>query len=287
VHTRVTRVPFLAATIGVIALLAAGCAASGNSASGLKAKPAAAASPQQALLLAAHNSEKVNSLAAKVDVVATSSRGDVHIAGDFTEQLHPSLLADADFTTFSDAGQSLPGGLSEILTSNAMYASGLGQALPGGKKWVEVPLKSLGAAGSEMSALLSQAQNESPVTQTELLAHSKTAHKVGTAVLDGVPVTEYAGTYSISQALAALPASTRSKISKDIATAGISNAQFKVWLDSQDLPRKIVVAETGTTINETITESVTRFNQPVHIQVPPAAQTFVLPSSALTGSLPA
>jgi hypothetical protein len=149
---------------------------------------------------------------------------------------------------------------------------------------VEVPLKSLGGT----SGLIGQAQNENPVTQTELLAHSKTARKVGTAVLDGVPVTEYAGSYSISQSLAALPASIRSAISKDIASSGIASsgiasAQFKIWLDGQELPRKIVVTETGTAINETITETVASFNQPARIQIPPAAQTLDVPSSALGG----
>lgn len=282
-HTRVARVPFLAAAIGGIALLAAGCSPSGSSAAGSKSEPTTAVSAQQALLLAAHNSEAVNTVAATVSLQATTSSGGVNVAGTVTEQLHPSLSAEADFTTFSVAGQSVAGGLAEVTTTDAVYMkfSELAQALNTSKPWVEIPLTSLGATGSALSSLLSEAQGENPVTQTELLAHSKTVHKVGTSVLDGVPVTEYAGTYSMSQALAALPGSVRSSISK--YESGVKNAQFEIWLDGQEHPRKIIVTETGTAGTETITETVTSFNQPVSIQVPAAAETYVIPASALGG----
>jgi hypothetical protein len=290
VHSRVTRVSLLSAAIGVVAILAAGCAASGNSASGgsssgAKTGTTAPVSPQQALLLASNSSQAVNTISATVSVQATASGSAVDIAGTVTERLHPSLLADVDFTTFSAAGQSVPGGLAEILTPSAVYMkfSELTQALNISKSWVEIPLTSLGANGSTLSSLLSDAQEDSPVTQTELLAHSKTVHKVGTGVLDGVPVTEYAGTYSLSQAIAMLPANVRPTLSKDMATTGISTAQFEIWLDGQNHPRKIVVTESGTSINETVTENITSFNQPVSVQVPTAAETYVLPASALSG----
>jgi len=285
VHTRVAGVPFLAAAIGAIALFAAGCTASGSSASGPKAEPSAAVSPQQALLLAAHNSENVNSIAATVSVQATTSSGAVSIAGTVSEQLHPSLIASANFTTFNVAGQAVAGGLAEVTTTDAVYMkfAELTQALNTSKSWVEIPLKSLGATGSALSSLLSDASSENPVTQTELLAHSKTVHKVGTSVLDGVPVTEYAGTYSMSQALAALPASDRSALSKEFGQSGITDAQFQIWLDAQQQPRKIVVTDTGSAGTSTITETVTSFNQPVSIQVPTSAETYVVPASALGG----
>jgi len=285
VHTRVTRVPFLAATIGVIALFAAGCSASGNSASGPKAEPKAAVSPQQALLLAAHNSESVNTIAADISVQATTSSGAVSIAGTIAEQLHPSVTADANFSTFNVGGQSVAGGLAEVITTDGVYMkfAELAQALNTTKPWVEIPLKSLGATGSALSSLLSDASSENPVTQTELLAHSKTVHKVGTSVLDGVPVTEYAGTYSMSQAIAALPANVRSTLAKEFNQSGITDAQFKIWLDAQQQPRKIIVTDSGSAGTSTVTETVTSFNQPVSIQIPTSGETYVVPASALNG----
>jgi hypothetical protein len=285
VHTRAMHFPFLAAAVGAAALLAAGCSAPGGSATGAKAAPAAAVSPQRALLLAARGVQAVNTIAANVSLRATTSGGDIDIAGSLAERLHPSLLAAADYTTFSTQGQTLPGGIAEVLAQDVLYMkdSQVSQALHTTRPWVEIPLKSLGVTGSALSSLLGTAQEESPVTQTELLAHSKTVHKVGTGVINGVPVTEYAGTYSMSQAIAALPASLRSTISKEIGQAGISSAQFKIWLDGQEQTRKIVVTETGTAISETITETVTSFNQPVSVQAPAAAETYVIPVGALGG----
>ena len=283
-HTRVARIPFFAA-IGVIALAAAGCTASGSSASGPKAQPKAAVSPQQALLLAAHNSENVNSIAATVSAHATTPSGAVNIAGTLEEQLHPSLIAGTNFTTFTVAGQPVAGGLGEVITPDAIYMkfSEMAQALDTSRPWVEIPLKSMGTTGSALSSLLSDAQSENPIAQTELLAHSKTVHKVGTSVLNGTPVTEYAGTYSMSQALDALPAGTRSSLSKEFSQAGITSAQFEIWLDAQQQPRKIVVTDTGSAGTSTITETVTSVNQPVTIQIPAAAETYVVPASALGG----
>jgi hypothetical protein len=290
VHSRVTRVSLVSAAIGTVAILAAGCSGTVNSSSASNGAPNAGAlaepTPQQALLLAAHDSANVNSVSATVTVQASTPSGNANIAGTVDERLHPSLLADANFTTFSAAGQSVPGGLAEIITPTAVYMkyAQMTQALHTTKPWVEIPLKSLGASGSALSSLLSQAQSENPVTQTELLAHSKTVHKVGTGVVDGVPVTEYAGTYSMSQAIAALPANVRGTLSKDISTAGITSAQFKIWLDAQQHPRKMVITETGTSTNETITEDNIVLNAPVSIQLPTSSETFVIPASALPGA---
>jgi hypothetical protein len=290
VHSRVTRVPLLTAAIGTVAILAAGCSGTGSSLSasggGTKAGAVAQPTPQQALLLAAHTSENVNSISATVNVQASTPSGNLNIAGTVAERLHPSLTGEVNFSTFSAAGQSVPGGLAEIITADAVYMkyAQLTQALHTTKPWAEIQLKSLGANGSALSSLLSDAQSDNPVTQTELLAHSKTVHKVGTGVVDGVPVTEYAGTYSMSQAIAALPANVRSTISKDLSTAGLSSAHFTIWLDAQQHPRKIVVTETGTSISETITEDNIVLNPPVNVQLPTSAEIYVVPASQLSGA---
>jgi hypothetical protein len=293
VHTRVTRVPFLAAAIGVIALLAAGCTPSGNSASGggasgSRPKPVAAPSPRQALLLAAHSSEKVNSLDADISVQAsTSASGSFSLSGSFKEQVHPSLLAEMDIPTFSTGGQTISGGLTEIITPSAFYMrlGELMQELNTNKQWAEIPLSALGGgAGSTLQSLFSQIQSSSPVSQTQLLSTSKDVRKVGTSVIDGVPVTEYAGSVSMSQALASLPASERSALGGDISASGIKSARFEIWIDGQNLPKKVVMTESGSSLSETITMNIISYNQPVTVQVPPAAQTYVLSASDLGGA---
>lgn len=286
-HTRVRRVPFLVVAAGVSALLAAGCTASGNSPSGNSAAAAKpAAKPQQALLLAAHTSQKVNSLDANITVQATTTTtGSLTISGTLAEQIHPSLLAELNVPTFSAGGQTVAGGLGEIVTSSAFYMriSELTQALHTSKPWVEIPLSSLGTTGSSLESLFSQIQSSNPVSQTQLLATSKNARKVGTGVIDGVPVTEYAGSITMSQAIAALPASVRSTLGSDISRAGLKSAKFEIWIDGQNLPRKVVIDESGTSLSETLTMDNISYNRPVDVKPPAAAQTYVIPASDLGG----
>lgn len=297
-NSRVTGVPLLTLAIGAVAILAAGCGASGSatsagsstsaggSASG-SAKPATSApvSPVSALDLAANSSKAVNSLTATMSIQGSTTAGDMNVSGTIKEQLHPSLLAEVDFTAFNSGGLSAPGGLSEILTPKAFYLRfpELMQAQHIDKPWAEISLSSTGAAGASLSSLLNEVQGNSPVTQTQFFAHSRDVTKVGTGVVNGVQVTEYTGTYSVSQVIAALPASERAKLGSSISAAGISAVHFSIWLDANHLPRKMVVTESGTSLTEKVTEIITSYNQPVNIQLPTPAETYVVPASQLGG----
>jgi hypothetical protein len=240
-------------------------------------------SPQQAIELAATQTTKVDDVAATMSIQATANGSAVDISGSFQEQLHPSLLLEADFSTFSAAGQSMPGGLAEILTTKALYMKFplLTQELKTSKPWVEIPLTGSGL-GSTLSSLLSEAQSSSPLTQTQLLSGATDVKKVGTATMDGVSVTEYEGSVPYSVALAKLPASMRSQVSSAVSGAGgIQTIKFKIWVDGQNMPRKEIVTETGPSINETVTVNITSYNQPVSITLPTSAQTYTIPAGML------
>jgi hypothetical protein len=293
-HSRVISPPRLAAA-GAIAILvatAAGCTAAGNSA----AKPAAASarpvviSARQAIQLAASDARNVNSYAATITMrigsksKTSGSLDNAVLAGAIAEQLRPSLLVDANFSTFTADGQLLPGGMGEIITPNALYIKlgVLTQALHTSKQWVRVPLANLnGGTELNLGSLFSQLQTSSPLTQAQLLAGAADVRTVGTSTVEGVPVTEYSGTYSTATAIARLPASVRGPLGQDLRQAGIGSAQFRVWVDSQHQVRKDVVTEAGSTFTETTTTTVTSINQPVIISVPTVSQATPLPASAL------
>jgi hypothetical protein len=300
-HSRVTSPPRLAAA-GAIAILvatAAGCTASGNSA----AKPAAgsarpvagsarpvAVSARRAIQLAASDARDVNSYAATITIQignkskTSGSLDNAVLAGTVAEQLHPSLLVDANFSTFAADGQLLPGGMGEILTPNALYIKlgVLTQALHTSKPWVRVPLSGLnGGSKLNLGSLFSQLQTSSPVAQTQLLAGATDVRTVGTSTVEGVPVTEYSGTYSTAAAIAKLPASVRGPLGQDLRQAGVGSAQFRVWVDSQHRVRKDVVTEAGSAFTETTTTTVTSIDQPVVISVPTISQATPLSASAL------
>jgi hypothetical protein len=206
------------------------------------------------------------------------------MAGTFQEQLHPSLLASVDFNTFSVAGQSMAG-LGEVITPTAIYIK-LGlltQALHSTKPWIEMSLSSLNkSSGLDLGSLINQMETSSPLAQTELMAGATNVRTVGTSTVDGVPVTEYAGSYSTSAALAKLPADVRGQLSQALQKVGINSAQFKAWIDGEHQVRKEIVTEDASALTETITLTVPSINQPVTISVPAASQTMTLPASALS-----
>jgi hypothetical protein len=249
-------------------------------------------SAKQAIQLAADDTRDVNSFAATADIQVTSeagasgSLGTAEMAGTIQEQLHPSLLLGADFSKFSAAGQSMSG-LGEIITPQAVYIKlgMLTQALHTTKPWIEMPLSALNkSTGMNLSSLINQMQESSPLTQTQLLAGATNVRTVGTSTLNGVPVTEYTGSYAMSAALARLPADLRGQLSQLVQKVGITEVQFQVWIDGQHQLRKMIATEHGSALTETITMTVTSINQPVTISVPPASQTTTLPASALSNT---
>lgn len=284
-ESRVKGMSRLAAA-GTLIILASGVAAC-SSPGGGKPSGQQAQTPQQAIELAANTSRAINTFTATVNVKVDTSAagaGAVNLTGKVFEQLHPSLLAEADYSSFAAAGHSFPGGMSEIITADSVYMklSLLTQALHTNKPWIAIPFSALSkASGINLSSLINQLQTSSPMSQSQLFAGATNVRKVGTGTINGVPVTEYSGSVSMTRALTKLPADLRRSLGPIIKKAGIKSARFSEWLDAQNQVRKVIVTESGGQFSETITTTVTSINQPVHILKPPASQTISLPASVL------
>ena len=102
-------------------------------------------------------------------------------------------------------------------------------------------------------------------------------------MIAAISATHYAGSYPVSAGLAKLPASQRAAAQKGLRTLGVKTVGFNVWIDGQHQTRKIVVTETGSAENMTMTMQVTGINQPVSVTLPPASQVATIPASALQG----
>lgn len=259
---------------GLAAALVAGCSSGGAVGS---------SSPQQAVLLAARHADSANSVTATFSMrLNVSGSGDMTMSGSMAEQIRPSLIVQASLPAIQIGSQSVPGGMTEIVTGQAFYLkSSLLSTVAGGKPWIEMRFSDLGSSGNALSQLLQQAQNSNPLSQTQMLAGATGVRELGTSVIDGVPVTEYTGHYTMAAAIAKLPASDRQSIKQQIAKAGLTGADFTIWLDGQDQVRKLIVTETGSSVSMTMTMLVTSINQPVTVQLPPASQVKVLSASDL------
>ena len=125
--TRFTRAQWGAIAITAGALALAGCSSS-SSTPAAKASGSPSASPSaasltatQAITLAGQNAGKVTSFAATVNVQTTGEATTTTISGTLQERTEPSPLVVANFGSVTAQGQALPGGIEEIINSNAIY----------------------------------------------------------------------------------------------------------------------------------------------------------------------
>jgi hypothetical protein len=299
--SRKARWGAIAVTAGALAV--AGCSAAGQTASsassGAKVSSGASASSGTgatagaggggsvsaagAIRQAAQQAGKATSFAADVNVQTTGT-ADTTMSGTLKQQTEPSPLAMADFGTVSVQGQTLQGGLEEIVNSSGLYLKTPTLAKESGKPWVEFPASALSkVSGTSFGQLLQNGSND-PLLQAQMLASSTNVKKVGTATINGVPTTEYTGSYPISAGLAKLPLSNRSTIAAQLKAMGLTTENFTVWLDHQQQVRKVVSSAKGTKEQVSSTIVVTSVNQPVNVTVPPASQVTVAPVSELGGS---
>jgi hypothetical protein len=287
-HARTARLPLCAAGLTAILTAAvAGCAASGSGASG--SATAASASPLAVVRLAAKTTDGASSFTGTMRLTATAKAGapsdaNISMTGSMTERLRPSLLAQVQIGSIRAGTQTVPGGMSEVVTPSNLYLKypPLTQELGTSKPWLVIPVSALSkSTGVNFSQFFNQSTSASPLNESQLLAGASNVRKVGTGTIGGVPVTEYTGTVSLNKGLQYLTGSFKAAMQKEIAEAGLTSATFTVWVDGQNVMRKAVITENGTILSEVVTVTISSINQPVNIQVPAADQTTALPSSVL------
>lgn len=283
------RSPLYAAGLAMIVAAAAGCAVSSSAGAG-GGSSAAPVSPLAAVKLAAKTTGKANSFTATMNVQIASKLGASSTSGPsdkmtmtFAEQLHPTMLASVNVGSLSVGGKPMPGGISEIVTPTAIYikSSLLTQGLHLTRPWAVIPLSSLSSTGLNLSQFMDQATGNGPLADSQLLTEATSVHRVGTGSIDGVPVTEYTGTIPLSRALSHLSGAAKTMAEQLETAGGITTETFTIWVDGNNLLRKVVTAATGSFLSETSTMTITGINQPAGIVIPPASQTSALPKGTI------
>jgi hypothetical protein len=255
-------------------IVVAACGSASNGPANSNGSAANPLTPHQALDAAATSTAKVTSAVETLTVKAAGLQGE-DTSGTIQVQLKPAVELGADLRVNASGKSS---SIKEVLTPSAIYFSSPVLAGVASKPWVKIPLSALkGTAGASFGQLFHSLQSNSFTNQTELLTVAKNAQIVGKSTVDGVPTTEYAGSFKASSGLKALPASFRKIMSAELQALGTSTISFHVWIDGQKHVRKIVETETisGETVHTTV--NITGINQPVHITVPPASQTGSMP----------
>jgi hypothetical protein len=283
----ITRLPLYAAGLATIVAAVAGCAVGSGGGSS-----APSMSPLAAVKLAAKTTGQVNSFTATMNIQITPEGGAASASGlsgptqltmTFAEQVHPSLLVSANIQLPNIGGTPTAGGLTEVITATTIYLkwSYLTQQLHLTKPWLAVPISTFNKLGINLSQIMDQATSNGPLADSQLLAEATSVHRVGTGSINGVPVTEYTGTIPLSTALSHFSGSLKTMVEQLETTGGITSEKFTIWVDGNNVLRKVATTAAGTALTESSVMTITSINKPGSISVPPASQTSALPSGAL------
>lgn len=278
----------IATAAGAIAIAAAGCSSASHSSAfnpgGGSTTPAnsqggggqATLTALDAVHMAATKASKMKSFAATFSMKVSGATS-LNMSGSMRGKLHPVEMY-ANLPNMQALGQHLS--MAEIITSKAIYLKMPQIAQQTGKPWAEVKFSALkGTAGAGLGSMMQQVSSQSPSSQAAMLLGASHARVVGHGVINGVSVTEYAGSYPLAKALSKIPASLRSKA----AASGFKTISFKLWLDSAYQMHKMTLVEKGSMASMTMNIVMTSINQPVHIPFPSASQVVSIPASALKG----
>ncbi|MCO5994654.1 LolA-like protein [Actinoallomurus rhizosphaericola] len=261
------------------AALALSLAACGGGDGGKKAQGGSSTSGKTQLAAeqistASQKAGTIKSFKATVSTDTTTSGQNVKMTGRISYRLSPKLAMRMTVPGMSVNGKET-GGFEEVLLGDYVYMKmpALSQQT-GGKPWIKMSLSKIGAkSGIDIKSLMNQSKQADPSANTRMLTASKDVTKVGTETVGGTQTTHYKGTYSVQEALAKLSGDQRAAMQQMVAKSGLDKMNFDLWLDDQQLPRKMTVrTPAGSQVQSTTTTTYTGFNQPVSISAPPAGQ---------------
>jgi hypothetical protein len=237
----------------------------------------------QAVRIASRRSARLRSVSATLTETVSGATS-ATITANAKEQNSPLRISENIVAVNAD-GSSTP--ISLIVTATTCYLklseSSLG-TIPAAlaNKWIAVPIAKLGPAGSLLK-LIRSTENENPVSQTQLLVAAGHLRDVGRQTIDGVSTTEYTGWFRPSVAIKHLAPSLRDALTPALK---LINGRINVstWIDGQHQIRKLTEVEHLASSTVRIVCTLSGFNQPVDIALPPPSQVVTLPASALAGA---
>jgi hypothetical protein len=292
-----------AAVVTLAGVAACGGSSSGSSsASGAPASRSAAkapASPAQAVALAASVAHRSGSAhitgTIQLSMGGAAASGGSKAPGVRMAPMNLRVVADEQWAPtirmrMRMTGLAIPGAagsaITELVVGSRVYARVPGGAAQLGKPWVTMDLRRLGQrSGLDLGQILDQAQQLDPAQRVELLRQSGDLRRVGTATVDGVQTTHYAGTVDVAKLLQReRPGSTTSS-GQALRRAGITTEHIDVWIDGASRLRRERATMRGATFAMVTDLRMTRYGERVSVTPPPASQTIDL-SSFLEGAAP-
>lgn len=279
------RLPALVATGAALVISLSGCfgaekssgtAEGGNGGSeGTERKPLSAF---EVVAATAQKTKTADTFKSLFSMKIKTAEGKVAMRGRMSYRTKPDMAYDQNISSMSMNGRKMPGGMRQILVNDVIYMKmQMLSAMTGGKPWIKMSLADLQKqSGINVQELMKQSEQMNPVTNTQMLTSSKDVKQVGKETVGGAQTTHFKGTYNPQQSFDKLDPKTRDAAEK--AMAGMKAMKFDLWVDDQQMPRKMVLTgnitskETGTG-RMAMTMLFSDFGEPVNIAAPPASQT--------------
>lgn len=269
--------------VGGIAVVAAAATACGSGSTGSSGVPdrgdalrvirtaAASTAAQKSMQVRGTISEHLVDTVVRPGADPVSVDISMSMAGAIRTEPLQARLTISDINT---GGQSVPGDITELVTPRAFYMNMPALAARTGKPWIKMTYADLkSASGIDLKQLMSQAQQMQPSQYIEQLAAAGHVREVGKEPVNGTATTHYAGTVSISDALAQYPAATRAQLAPVMRSAGFTGLDLDIWLDGDGLVRRIHSASVGGNGSVTVAMDVSAYGVSVNVTPPPADQT--------------
>ncbi len=150
--------------------------------------------------------------------------------------------------------------------------------LPSGttaKPWVKVNFAQV--AKSMGLDLSSSINNANPAQAVQLLEKSADLKNLGPATVAGVRTTHLSGTVDVAKAYASLSGPAKAQYETLVRRLGLKDEHIDLYVNSQQIPIKVVQSFTAKTGATTVTVLLSKLNQPVSVTAPPASQVGALP----------
>lgn len=230
----------------------------------------------EAIQLASQKTKQVDTFKANVKLGVDAPGGEsISLSGPAHYRVRPTYGFHMSFTEVKVPGVQMPDGGHLLLIGDTAYVKApmVSQVFKG-KQWVKLSIAEAGkSAGADFGGLVDQMRRVDPIANTQMLTASKDAREVGQETVDGVRTRHYQGTYSVEEALTKLDKGQRARLREELNGSGLDKMNFDLWVDGEQLPRKLVLKSNGAGQGTaTVTVAYRDFGKRVNITAPPAGE---------------
>jgi hypothetical protein len=224
----------------LLALIAAGCGGSNESAPTTSVGQPSQSAAQQTVLQAGAKTQAAKSarISFRGKITGAASSGAISGEGAFAGR-RGRLSMD-----LSDLGGGEVSGRMEMVFDGLLFYMKFppeaAKGLPGGKAWVKFDLGKLGQQQGIDLAQIMQLSGTDPSQSLDLLrAASADFREVGEEEVRGADTTHYRGTVDLEKVAQQAPASARESYRRIIQESGQRLVPLDVWIDGEGLTRRV------------------------------------------------